>query len=390
MNANPQGPLAGVKVIEIAGIGPGPFCAMLLADMGAQVLRIDRADRVDTPQEREARFEIPHRGRPSVAMNLKHPEAVATLRGLLRETDVLIEGFRPGVMERLGLGPEACAEINPRLVYGRMTGWGQSGPLAQRAGHDINYIALTGALHAIGPAEGGPVPPLNLLGDFAGGSLYLAYGIVCALLERQSSGRGQVVDGAIIDGTHSLMAFIHAAHARGDWRTERASNMLDGGRPWYGVYETADGKHVAIGAIERPFYAELLHKLGLDPDTLPGQHDAAGWPELQARLAAVFRTRTRDDWCTLLQDSDACFAPVLDMDEAPQHPHNRARGAFVEVAGVNQPAPAPRLSRTPGAIAGPAAHAGQHTRAALAAWGLDLKAVDALLSSGAAAQSRRP
>lgn len=384
-----MGPLAGIKVIEIAGIGPGPFCTMLLSDMGAQVLRIDRADAVDNPLERDPRFEFANRGRPSVALDLKKPAAVQVMKTLVAQADVLIEGFRPGVMERFGLGPEDCAKVNPRLVYARMTGWGQSGSLAQRAGHDINYIAITGALHAIGPAGGAPVPPLNLLGDFGGGSLYLAFGIACALLERHSSGKGQVVDGAIVDGAHSLMTFIHAAQARGDWKDQRGANMLDGGRPWYSVYETADNKYVAVGPIEARFYAEFISLLGLDPAALPAQNDPAGWPVLKERLCAVFRTRTRDAWCAILQDTDACFAPVLSISEAPQHPHNRSRNAFVEVGGISQPAPAPRFSRSNPAVAGPAAHAGQHTRDALADWGFMPGKIEELLASGAAVQSAR-
>ncbi|QJW85187.1 CoA transferase [Ramlibacter terrae] len=383
-----MGPLQGIKVIEIAGIGPGPFCAMMLSDMGAQVLRIDRADLVDAPGERDPRFEFTHRGRPSVALDLKNANAIAALKRLLADADVLVEGFRPGVMERLGLGPDDCAAINPRLVYGRMTGWGREGVLAQRAGHDINYIAITGALHATGPAEE-PVPPLNLPGDFGGGAMYLAYGIACALVERERSGRGQVVDAAIVDGVHSLMTFIHAAHARGEWVDRRASNVLDGGRPRYGCFETADGKHVAIGAIEPRFYAQLIEVLRLPASELPAQHDAQGWALLRGRLAAAFRTRTRDARCALLQDTDACFAPVLGIEEAPDHPHNRSRGAFVEVAGARQPAPAPRFSRSHAKIAGAAPHVGQHTRQALAAWGLEETEVDALLASGAAVQSVR-
>lgn len=385
----PVGPLSGIKVIEIAGIGPGPFCTMLLSDMGAQVLRVDRADAVDNPSERDPRFEFANRGRPSVALDLKQPSAVETMKTLVSQADVLIEGFRPGVMERFGLGPEDCAAINPRLVYARMTGWGQTGMLSQRAGHDINYIAITGALHAIGPSGGAPVPPLNLLGDFGGGSLYLAFGIVCALMERQTSGKGQVVDGAIVDGAHSLMTFVHAAHARGDWKDERGANMLDGGRPWYGVYETSDGKHVAVGPIEARFYSEFIQRLGLDASTLPAQNDPKGWPVLKEQFSAAFRTRSRDEWCAVLQDSDACFAPVLGIAEASQHPHNRSRNAFLEIDGVSQPAPAPRFSRSRPEVAGPAARAGQNTRDALAAWGFAPDRVEQLIASGAAVQSKR-
>jgi alpha-methylacyl-CoA racemase len=383
------GPLAGVKVIEMAGIGPGPFAAMLLSDMGAEVLRIDRADAVDTPGERDPRFEVMNRGRMSVAIDLKKPEGVATVRQLLEKADVLLEGFRPGVMERLGLGPQECLALRPALIYGRMTGWGQEGPLAQAAGHDINYIALTGALHAIGPAGGRPVPPLNLVGDFGGGALYLAFGIACALLEARASGRGQVVDAAIVDGTSSLAAFLHGAFARKAWSHERGTNLLDGGRPWYDTYETADGKFVSLGPIEPKFYAEFLRRTGLDREELPAQHDAAGGQVLRSRFAEVFKSRTRAAWCELLEGTDACFAPVLDLHEAQAHPHNVARGAFVEVNGLPQPAPAPRFSRTRARVAGPAPRSGQHTLDALASWGFAPEHIQRLAETGAIVQSMR-
>jgi alpha-methylacyl-CoA racemase len=383
------GPLAGVKVIEIAGIGPGPFAAMLLSDMGAEVLRIDRADAVDAPGERDPRFEAMNRGRKSLAVDLKKPEGVETVKRLVAAADVLMEGFRPGVMERLGLGPEACMSIRPSLVYGRMTGWGQHGPLAHAAGHDINYIAITGALHAIGSAGGRPVAPLNLVGDFGGGALYLAFGIACALFESRASGKGQVVDAAIVDGVNSLVTFLHGAFARNGWTNQRGTNLLDGGRPWYDTYETSDGHHVCIGPIEAKFYAEFLRRTRLDVEELPGQHDAAGWERLRTRFAALFKSKTRTEWTELLEGTDACFAPVLDVHEAQAHPHNVARGAFVELNGLAQPAPAPRFSRTQATVAGPAPAAGQHTQCALAQWGFSDEDIERLLSAGAVVQSAR-
>ena len=382
-----MGPLKGVKVIEMAGIGPGPFCGMLLSDMGAEVLRIDRADTVGSPDERDPRFEAINRGRTSIAVDLKKSEGVETAKRLVACADVLIEGYRPGVMERLGLGPEECLAIQPRLIYGRMTGWGQNGPLAQAAGHDINYIAITGALHAIGNKSGRPLPPLNLVGDFGGGSLYLAFGIACALLEARQSGRGQVVDASIVDGTNSLVTFLHGAFARNAWSHERGTNLLDGGRPWYDSYETSDGRHVCIGPIEPKFYQEFLRRAGLDSESLPGQHEPAGWTRLRARFTEVFKSKTRDEWSALLEGTDACFAPVLDIREAQQHPHNLAREAFVEVDGLAQPAPAPRFSRTQAKVAGPAPRAGQHTRGALERWGFTPEQVDQLLDMRAVVQS---
>ncbi len=382
-----MGPLKGVRVIEMAGIGPGPFCAMLLADMGAEVLRVDRADAVGGKGERDPRLEPLNRGRRSVALDLKRPVAIASLRRMIGEADVLIEGFRPGVMERMGLGPDICLADNPRLVYGRMTGWGQSGPLAQAAGHDINYIAITGALHAIGRAGGAPVPPLNLVGDFGGGSLYLAFGVVCALLECMRSGHGQVVDAAIVDGASSLATFLHGAFARGAWSDQRGTNLLDGGRPWYDSYQTSDGQHVCIGPIEERFYRQFLDKVGLGGEDLPSQNDPAGWPLLRERFAALFRTRTRKAWCKLLEGSDTCFAPVLSIEEARAHPHNVARGAFIEVDGLVQPAPAPRFGRTRPEVQRGAARAGAHTRQALCDWGLEAAEVEALIAEGAAVQA---
>jgi alpha-methylacyl-CoA racemase len=380
-----SGPLAGVRVVEMAGIGPGPFCAMMLADMGAEVLRIDRPGAADLGLPVEPRFSVLHRGRRSVALDLKQPAAIAAVKRLVVKADALIEGFRPGVMERLGLGPDECLTANPRLVYGRMTGWGQEGPMAPAAGHDINYIALAGVLHSIGRRGSAPVPPLNLVGDFGGGGMYLAFGVVCALLEAGRSGRGQVVDAAMVDGAASLAAAVFGLRAKGMWNDERGDNILDSGAPWYDVYETQDGKYVAIGSIEGRFYAELLRLTGLTGEALPPQWEKARWGELRARLTEVFKQKTRDDWCRIMEGSDVCFAPVLSMAEAPAHPHNRARGTFVEVDGVPQPGPAPRFSRTPGAIGRPPAAPGQHTEEALRDWGFSAHELADLRKSGAIA-----
>lgn len=381
-----SGPLQGIKVLELAGIGPGPFAAMLLADMGAEVLRIDRASAVRGGDPANPPADVLNRGRRSIGVDLKHPEGVETVLALVEQADVLIEGFRPGVMERMGLGPDVCLERNPRLVFGRMTGWGQEGPYAQAAGHDINYISLAGALDAIGRAGQPPLPPLNLVGDFGGGGMFLVFGIACALVERASSGRGQVVDAAMVDGAAVLMTMFHAFRAMGIWEDERGSNLLDTGASFYEVYETADGKHVSIGSIEPQFYAELLDKTGLaGEEGLPWQHDKASWPDMKARFAEIFRSKTRDEWCELMEGSDVCFAPVLSMAEAPQHPHNQLRGTFVDNDGIVQPAPAPRFSRTPGGIQRPPAHAGQHTDEALADWGVPADRLAALREAGAIA-----
>jgi alpha-methylacyl-CoA racemase len=372
-----MGPLAGVRVVELAGIGPGPFCAMLLADLGAEVLRVDRpaASRAGWPT-------VLARGRRSVAVDLKHPDGAGVVLDLAAAADALVEGFRPGVAERLGIGPEPCLARNPRLVYGRVTGWGQEGPWRLAAGHDIDYVALAGALHPIGPAGGPPVPPLNLVGDFGGGGMLLALGVVAALLEAGRSGAGQVVDAAMVDGAALLTTQFHELLAAGLWGEERGANLLDGGAPFYAVYETADGRHLAVGALEPRFYAELLRRLGIDED-LPAQLDRDGWPLLRERLAALFRTRTREEWCELLAGTDACVAPVLGLGEAPAHPHNRARGTFVEVGGVTQPAPAPRFSRTPCDPPTPAAGPGEHTDQALADWGLPPDRIARLRTAGA-------
>jgi alpha-methylacyl-CoA racemase len=365
-----MGPLQGIRIVEIAGIGPGPFCAMMLADMGAEVLRIDRAQNVTPARPRTPSLDLLNRGRRSVGVDLKHEGGAELVLRLLERADALVEGFRPGVMERLGLGPDVCLARNPRLVYGRMTGWGQDGPLAHAAGHDINYIGLAGALDPIGRAGGPPVPPLNLVGDFGGGGMLLAFGIACALVERQRSGRGQVVDAAMVDGAAALMTIFHGMRQAGYWSDERGTNLLDSGAPFYDVYETKDGKWVSIGSIEPQFYRELLRLTGLEGEDLPRQGDRAGWDATKRRLAEVFRAKTRDEWCAIMEGSDVCFAPVLSMGEAPQHPHNRARATFVEVAGVPQPGPAPRFGRTPPRIERPPAWPGEHTDEALAAWGV--------------------
>jgi alpha-methylacyl-CoA racemase len=342
-----MGPLAGVKIIEMAGVGPAPFAGMLLADMGADVVRIDRK-----PTGRGEAFDAIEsasrldRGRRSIALDLKKSEAAAAALDLVATADALIEGFRPGVMERLGLGPQVCLARNPRLVFGRVTGWGQDGPLAATAGHDIDYVALTGALCAIGGKDA-PVPPLNLVGDFGGGAMLLAFGVVCALLEARVSGRGQVVDAAMTDGAALLMAMTYKLRASGLWRDARQANVLDGGAPFYGVYRCADGKWIAVGALEPPFFAALVAGLGLDADAFADRWNPRAWPELRARLEAAFARRPRDEWAALFADSDACVAPVLDMDEAPRHPHNVARRTFLDRDGGPQPAPAPRFSRTP-------------------------------------------
>jgi alpha-methylacyl-CoA racemase len=377
-----MGPLAGLRVVEIAGIGPGPFAAMLLADMGADVLRIDRiAKRAPSRPAQD----VLNRSRQSVGVDLKHAAGVELVLELIAGADALLEGFRPGVMERLGLGPEPCLARNAKLVYGRMTGFGQDGPLAHAAGHDINYIALSGALHAIGRSGDAPLPPLNLVGDFGGGGMLLAYGMVCAVLEAQRSGRGQVVDAAMVDGASLLMAMFFGMRAQGFHLEQRGSNLLDTGAHFYETYETADGKHVAIGAIEPQFYTELLQRIGLAGEPLPQQMDRARWPELKQRLAARFKEKTRAEWCALLEGSDACFAPVLSMSEALDHPHMRARATFTEVGGVAQPAPAPRFSRSTPEAPRPPSHPGADTQAGLERWGLTAERIASLRAQGAIA-----
>ena len=374
-----MGPLSGIRLIEISGIGPGPYCAMVLADMGAEVIQVVRPGPAGLGfGGSRPELDLLGRGRRSVGVDLKRPQGVETVLRLVEHADGLFEGFRPGVMERLGLGPDVCLARNARLVYGRMTGFGQQGPLAQAAGHDINYIALAGALAHMGRAGQPPTPPLNLVGDFGGGGLLLAFGMVCALLERVRSGRGQVVDAAMVDGAAALMTVFHAAQQSGFWSDVAGTNLLDSGAPFYDAYETSDGKYVAIGAIEPQFYAKLLELTGLASEDLPGQLDRAQWPRLRERLASVLRTKTRDEWCAVLEGSDACFAPVLTMAEARAHPANRARGVFVEVAGVAQPAPAPRFSRTPAAIQRPASAPGADTDAVLGDWGFSAVEIAAL------------
>ena len=379
-----MGPLSGIRIVEITGIGPGPFCGMMLADMGAEVLRVDRAQSVGAEATGRPSLDLLARGRRSIGVDLKHPQGVETVLRLVERADALFEGFRPGVMERLGLGPDVCLARNPALVYGRMTGWGQDGPLAQAAGHDINYIALAGVLDHIGREGEAPVPPLNLVGDFGGGGMLLAFGMVCALVERQRSGRGQVVDAAMVDGSAALMAIFHGAMLAGWWK-ERGTNLLDTGAPFYDVYETKDGRYVSIGSIEPQFYAELMRRLGLEGEALPRQMDRAQWPAMRERFRALFRTRTRDEWTEVLEGTDVCFAPVLSMREARDHPHNRARGTFVEVEGSPQPGPAPRFSRSVVRIERPPPHPGQHTDEALADWGFDSAEIQRLREAKAIA-----
>lgn len=373
-----QGPLTSLKIVEFAGIGPGPFCGMLLSDLGADVIRIDRkgGGRGGAPSD------ITSRGRRSVALDLKNPAAIETCLKLIEQADAVFEGFRPGVMERLGLGPEVCLKRNPKLVYGRMTGWGQTGPYANAAGHDMNYIAITGALHAIGTKDK-PIPPLNLVGDFGGGALYLAFGLLAGVIEARTSGKGQVIDCAMSDGAASLMAMFYGFKASGMWQEERRANLLDGGAHFYDTYQCADGKWVSIGSIEPQFYALLLEKTGIQDPDFARQMDRSAWPDLREKLAKVIATKTRDEWTAIMGGTDVCFAPVLDLDEAPKHEHNAARQTFVEVAGVTQPAPAPRFSATPGAIQGPPPKIGAHDREALSDWGFSGSDIAKLAEAGA-------
>lgn len=375
---NAQGPLRGVKVVEFVGLGPAPFAAMLLSDMGADVVRVDRPG-----AHGGGAAEILARGRRSAAFDLKNPAAVEACLDLISRADILLEGYRPGVMERLGLGPETAHKRNPALVYGRMTGWGQHGPLAHAAGHDINYISLTGALDAMGTPES-PAIPLNLVGDFGGGSLYLAFGVLAALTHARTTGEGQVVDAAIVDGATSLMGAIHQLQAMGIWNRGRGENLLDGGAAFYGTYKCADGKHVSIGPLEPEFYTLLLEKLSLKDDpVMANPYDASQWAAQRAKLETGFASKTRDEWCAVLEGSDACFAPVLTTEEAARHPHMAERGVFTELAGVRQAAPAPRFSRTPGAIQGPAPAPGSDTEAVLSDWGFSDNAIARLRSAGA-------
>jgi len=377
-----SGPLSGIKVVEIAGIGPGPFAAMMLADMGAEVVRVDRAQAV-TGSFDKPNLEILNRGRRSIGVDLKAPEGVETVMRLVEQADALVEGFRPGVAERLGIGPDACLARNPRLVYGRMTGWGQDGPYAQAAGHDINYIALAGALAHFGRAGTKPTPPINLVGDFGGGGMLMAFGVACALVESGRSGEGQVIDAAMVDGAAALMAMIWGFRALGIWG-EFGTNVLDTGAPFYDTYATSDGKFIALGSLEPQFYAELIDRLGLgDTVDLARQMDQTSWQELRDRFATLFASKTRDEWCEVLEMTDACFAPVLTMDEAAAHPHIQARDTVVEEYGLLQPAPAPRYSRTPGAIQRPPAWPGQHTDEVLGDWGFGAGEIAELRERGA-------
>jgi alpha-methylacyl-CoA racemase len=378
-----MGPLNGLTIVELAGIGPGPMAAMMLGDMGADVIRVDRPKPGPVEGFVDRRYSVHNRSRRSVIVDLTKPEAASVIVRLVAKADGLIEPFRPGVAERLGVGPDPCLAANPRLVYGRITGWGQDGPLAKAAGHDINYIALTGALHAIGHADARPVPPLNLVGDFGGGGMLLAFGMVCGLLEAQRSGKGQVVDAAMMDGAALLFAGIFGWHAAGLWADERGRNLVDSGSPFYDVYETKDGKYVCVGSLEPQFYALLVEKTGLaTEERLPAQMDRASWPKVKERLTAIFETKTRDEWCAIMEGSDVCFAPVLTIAEAPQHPHAKARRAYVDVEGVVQPAPAPRFSRTPPAVKNAQPERGAHTTEVLAACGFSDREVKDLRTAG--------
>ena len=377
-----SGPLAGLRVLEFEAIGPAPFCAMMLADMGADVLLVDRPEDPRLGFGRERRFDVMMRGRRSVTLDLKSKDGVAAAHKLAAGADALIEGFRPGVMERLGLGPDALLAANPKLVYGRMTGWGQDGPMAPRAGHDINYIALTGVLNAIGRKGQAPVPPLNLVGDFGGGGMLLAFGIACGIVEAQRSGKGQVIDAAMVDGASVLATMFSGMLASKVWSEARGENILDTGSPWYDVYETSDGKHMSVGAIEPKFYAALVEGLGLAGEALTRQNDRAGWPQLRARFTTVFKSKTRAQWTEVFAGADACVAPVLTFSEARAFPHNAGRGTFTEVGGIPQPAPAPRFSRTPGAIRGAPPERGHQGRQALADWGFSADQVAALEKLG--------
>jgi len=372
-----MGPLNGVRVVEIAGIGPGPFCAMMLADLGADVVRVERpGGHMGLPMD------LMNRGRRSLGVNLKSDAGAELVLKLVANADVVLEGFRPGVAERLGVGPDACLARNPKLVYGRITGWGQSGPIAQRAGHDLNYIALAGALDPIGPRGGPPIPPLNLVADFGGGGMLLALGILAAVIEARNTGQGQVVDAAMVDGAALLTTMFHGLSATGMWQDQRGSNLLDGGSPFYSCYETADGGYMAVGAIEPKFYIQLIHGLGLDPAEMPGQYDQSRWPELRQILTDVFKGASRDHWAGVFEDMDACVYPVLSLLEAPNHRHNVARGTFVEIDGVVQPAPAPRFDKTPTATPTPPCKPGEHTDMVLKEMGLDEGTIESLRKAG--------
>jgi alpha-methylacyl-CoA racemase len=378
-----SGPLDGVRIIELAGLGPAPFAGMMLADAGADIIRIDRSERATYPPNTEPHVDLMNRGRRSVAVDLKHPDGVGLVLRLVEGADGLMEGFRPGVTERLGIGPDVCLARNPKLVYGRMTGWGQDGPMASAAGHDIDYIALAGALEPMARAGQRPFPPLNLVGDFGGGGMMLAFGMCAAIISARQTGAGQVVDAAMVDGAAALMTMTYTLRSSGMWKEERGTNLLDTGAHFYEVYETSDGGYMALGAIESQFYAALLRGLELEGEDLPDQMDREAWPQMKERFAALFATKTRDEWTAVFEGTDACVAPVLSPWEAPSHPHLRARGTFSEVAGVVQPSPAPRFGGTPGAIRRPPPNPGQHADEALADWGLDPDEVAELRSTKA-------
>lgn len=374
-----MGPLAGIKVVEMAAIGPGPFCSMMLSDMGAEVIRIDRLNQKGSGH----RANVLQRGRKSIAVDLKNPQGVETTLELIDQADVVVEGFRPGVMERLGLGPDVCLQRNPKLIFGRMTGWGQEGPLSQAAGHDINYISVAGALGAMGYPDRPPAPPLNLIGDFGGGAMYLLTGILAALVERNSSGKGQVIDAAMTDGTASLLSPFYGLMAMDMWTTERYSNRLDGGSYYYCSYECKDGNYISVGSLEPQFYALLLEKCGISDESFKEQLDQANWPIKKEKMEAIFKSKTREEWCSIMEGSDVCFAPVLNLSEAPDHPHNKARNTFQDFDGVTQPAPAPRFSRTQGQIQSSAALVGEHTDEVLTSWGFSKEKITELKSLGA-------
>jgi alpha-methylacyl-CoA racemase len=378
-----MGPLDGIKVIEIAGIGPGPFCAMLLADMGAEVIRVDRAGQVADEVPDGPDLDLLNRSRKSIGVDLKNPDGVETILRLVESADAIIEGFRPGVAERLGIGPEDCMARNPKLIYGRMTGWGQTGPYAATAGHDINYIALSGVLGTLGRAGEAPMPPINLIGDFGGGGMLLALGVCAALVETASSGEGQVIDAAMTDGSALLATMVHSFIAMGIWNDERGTNLLDTGAPFYDAFECADGEYISLGSIEPQFYAELMRITGLENEGMARQHDRSNWGANKAKIAETIKAKTRDEWSELMEGSDVCFAPVLSPQEAYVHPHNVERETFVEVAGVMQPAPAPRFSRTPATISSPPPHPGQHTDETLESWGFGADDLATLRDSGA-------
>jgi len=375
-----MGPLKGVKIIEFGGIGPGPFCAMMLSDMGSDIIRIERKGQLSLT---EPKYDVMMRNRRSIGIDLRKPEGAAAVLQMIAQVDALQEGFRPGVMEKLGLGPEVCLEQNPALVYGRMTGWGQEGPLARAAGHDINYISVSGALHTFGGKGQKPVPPLNLVGDFGGGGMLLAFGLVCALFEVRNSGRGQVVDAAMVDGSAALMAMIYGLKAAGFWTDERGVNLLDGGAHFYDTYETADGKYISIGSIEPQFYELLLQHAGIEEPDFKDQLDQKKWPFLKEKITEIFKTKSRDEWCRIMEGTDICFAPVLSLDEAPDHPQNLARKTFIDIDGVRQPAPAPRFSQTPPFLQGPPPKPGEHTKAVLAEFGFSTDEIEDLETAGA-------